>query len=413
MANKTAAAESRGGKQKGTVRQRKKSGQHPSSSTTTAHDNDKTNDEDRLLQEAIQSAGAAKSINCIPILLAGLFVAAIVALASPFGSNSSNPSKDNSHQQQQEGSSSIADDEAKQQRRAQEESISTMPVTNVVTDFKIVRTLPHDTKAFTQGLTFRPDNSSILYEATGMYKESELRVLNLDNGDILQRYEMPGQYFGEGLSYIPAGSSQQRDNGAKEQNDKNRNSDDNDGRLIHITWREQTGFIFNVNTLEVLEEFSYDKSLTTNEGWGIIHVPPSQFDDELDNNTKFIVSDGSAYLHFWNGQYQETKEKLEVTFRTDEMAAKGVPPQPMKHLNELEWDERTQTVLANVWYQDMIARIDPKTGFMTTIYDLRSLYTDRHPEADSFNGIALSAEGDLWVTGKYWPHLYQIELGGS
>jgi len=266
------------------------------------------------------------------------------------------------------------------------------PISKIVTDYKIIQTLPHDPRAFTQGLTFRTDNSTILYESTGNYKESELRVLDLTrNGEILQQYELPDEYFGEGLSYVPP--SKGAENGP--------------GRLIHITYKEQTGFIFDVDTMEVLEEFKYDNELTTSEGWGIIHVPPS-FDE---HDTEYIVSDGSEYLHFWNAQFQTSKPKLRVTYRTEDMAARDMPPQPIKFLNELEWDKSSNTILANVWYQDMLVRICPRTGFLTTIYNLRSLYTDRIPEADSFNGIALNAEGDVWVTGKNWPHLYQIELG--
>lgn len=416
MANKGTPAVTNRGKSKGTVRQRQRK-------TARQHDdqddkNQKNDaDEDELLFDAIHSAQSERkgviNLNFVQVLLAGILAVTAIFLAlaspSPFGTDN-NISREDTIQK---------NDENNHQRRAKESQNQATPpspnsdtkstsISKVNTDFTVLRTLPHDPKAFTQGLTFRPDNSSILYEATGNYKESELRVLDISNTnndttcDILQRYELPDEYFGEGLSYVPAA-----------------NDDDHDGHLIHVTWREKTGFLFDVNTLEVVEEFSYDMELTTNEGWGIIHVPPRLFDlndeERSDVDIKYIVSDGSAYLHFWNSTYQEVREKLEVTFRTEDMAARDVPPQPMKHLNELEWDEKTQTVLANVWYQDIIVRIDPKTGFVTTIYDLRTLYphTDRPKQADCFNGIALSAEGDLWVTGKWWPYLYQIELGDS
>ena len=387
-------------------------------------------DEDQLLFDAIHSAQSERkgviNLNFVQVLLAGILVVTAIFLAlassSPFGTGDNIGSDPSQRGQGNKGANQKNGDENNQQRRELESQNQAAPppansnaepsrISKVNTNFNVLRTLPHDPKAFTQGLTFRPDNSSILYEATGNYKESELRVLDIANTkndttcDILQRHELPDEYFGEGLSYVPAA-----------------NDDDHDGYLIHVTYREKTGFLFDVNTLEVVEEFSYDMELTTNEGWGIIHVPPRLFDSNDDDDErrevvdiKYIVSDGSAYLHFWNSTYQEVREKLEVTFRTEDMAARDVAPQPMKHLNELEWDEKTQTVLANVWYQDIIVRIDPKTGFVMTIYDLRTLYPyiDRPKKTDCFNGIALSAEGDLWVTGKWWPYLYQIELGDS
>lgn len=258
--------------------------------------------------------------------------------------------------------------------------------------YKILKTLPHDTKAFTQGLTFRPDNSSIVYESTGMYDESEIRVLDLETGTALQEYKIPAKYFGEGMTYVPPPTSQTEEAGG--------------GRLVLITYKEQTGMIFDVDTLYVLEEFQYNT--TTTEGWGITYVGK---DDEKNIPYDYIVTDGSAFLHFWDSDFQEVQPKQQVLYRTEAMAAQDQPAQPLQLLNELEWDASTQTLLANVWFQDFIIRIDPKTGFATTFYDLRSLYTDRIPNADVFNGIALSSAGDVWVTGKYWPHLYQIELG--
>ncbi|CAB9517837.1 Glutamine cyclotransferase [Seminavis robusta] len=263
------------------------------------------------------------------------------------------------------------------------------PLTQVSKNYRVVKTLPHDPKAFTQGLTFRPDNSTILYESTGMYNESVIRVLDLNNNaQILQEIKLDEKYFGEGLSYFeyPPNPNHQHHKG-----------------LVHFTWKELTGFVFDVDTLETLQEFAF--TTTTNEGWGIIHVPNNP-------NYDFIVSDGSANLHFWDKDYKECQPPLEVTYLTQDMLNQQMTkPRGMRFLNELEWDPTTNTILANIWYQDYIARINPTTGFIEMLYDFRGLYPYRPPGTDVFNGIALHpVDGQLWVTGKYWHQLYQIEL---
>jgi glutamine cyclotransferase len=121
---------------------------------------------------------------------------------------------------------------------------------------------------------------------------------------------------------------------------------------------------------------------------------------------------GSTYLHFWNEQFQPCLPTVQVTYQTLDMKNRQVPPKPLGYLNELEWDISSQTLLANIWGQDYIARIDPSTGCVLALYDLQTLYPNRLARNDVFNGIALHpTSGQLWVTGKNWPNLYQIELG--
>jgi glutaminyl-peptide cyclotransferase len=347
-------------KGKSNVRQRKK---------TDEQSNDK---EERDFLEEISKSTPKSKTKIFPLVGVGVLIVVLVFLATQ-----SAPEKDASNPKTER---SLKADTT----TTSEDTSSTLA--KYVTDYKVLQTLPHDTKSFTQGLTFRPDNSSIVYESTGMYNESVVQILDLkNNGQVLKKFDTPGQYFGEGVSHF------------------RHNKDDHPGKLIHFTWREKTGFIMDLESLEILEQFNF--TTTTTEGWGIIQDP---------NNLELIVSDGSTFLHFWDPHtFQESRPKVEVTYQTESMVQRGIARQSLRWINELEYDPQTNTVLANVYFQDIIARIDPTTGNVLTIYDLKSLYTDRLEGSDVFNGIALSAEGDLWVTGKYWPYLYQIELGES
>jgi glutamine cyclotransferase len=81
-------------------------------------------------------------------------------------------------------------------------------------------------------------------------------------------------------------------------------------------------------------------------------------------------------------------------------------------LNELEWVNGE--VWANVWQTDRIVRINPANGEVVGWIDLTGLLQpeDADPdEVDVLNGIALDeTTGRLYVTGKLWPVMYQIEI---
>jgi glutaminyl-peptide cyclotransferase len=280
-------------------------------------------------------------------------------------------------------------------------STTSKRVTQMISDYTVVRKIPHDPLAFTQGLTFRPDDTTILYEATGLYNQSTIRILDLQQPDenVAPRrmQKLEARYFGEGLSYFDFGSD----------NNDNDNDNNNNKGLIHLTWREQTAFILDIDTLDIIQQFFFQT--TTQEGWGITHVPHNQKDNP---SFDFIVTDGSFHLHFWDQQFQPCQPTVQVTYQTRDMMHRDMPPKPLGYLNELEWDSHSQTLLANIWGQDYLARIDTTTGFVLALYDLQSLYPNRDPTADVLNGIALHpVNGQLWVTGKNWPFLYQIELG--
>lgn len=224
--------------------------------------------------------------------------------------------------------------------------------------YRILNTYPHDPDAFTQGLVI--DEAGNLFEGTGLYGRSSLRRVDLETGEVLQMIELPPEYFGEGITLW-------------------------DGRIIQLTWRARSGFVYDKDSFDVLQEFKYPT-----EGWGITH------DDE-----KLIMSDGTATLYFWD------PETLEEIGRVDVFDENG----PVVRLNELEYINGE--VWANVWQTDRVVRIDPETGRVTGSIDFSGLLEGIPLEqpVDVLNGIAYDEEnGRLFVTGKLWPVLFEVEV---
>ena len=254
-----------------------------------------------------------------------------------------------------------------------------------VNSYTILETIPHDNNAFTQGLTFDPEDSSLVYESTGLYGQSDVRKVNIQTGQALLERASPAEIFGEGLAYYTTTNS---------------NDGSEEGRLIHITWKSRRGFIFAADTLDVLQEFQF--STTYNEGWGITYHA---------TRDQFFVTDGSSNLHVWDRDLNEV-QRIPVRARYD---SANSSPISISRLNEIEWDAATDTILANVWQQDIIVRIDPTTGEVITEYNLADLVQIQPPGANVLNGIAISGgdtpdSQDLWITGKLWPNMYRIEF---
>lgn len=254
--------------------------------------------------------------------------------------------------------------------------------------YELLETVPHNATAFTQGFVTVEDNNGVrrIYEGTGMWGDSEFRLLDLA-GNTLSQHEIPDEYFGEGIAHYPL---------------------ENGYGLVQLTWKARVALEYRLPT-DVLATppptSSFSFTTTRNEGWGITYDPVDRV---------FWVSDGSAYLHLWNGTDFNELDKIPVSYQMSHQSE----PQPLARLNELEWDPITRTVLANVWGQDVIARIDPVTGFTTAVYDCSTLFQNRPASADVFNGIALTYDllretvddKQVWVTGKYWPNTYRIRL---
>jgi glutamine cyclotransferase len=230
------------------------------------------------------------------------------------------------------------------------------PMPTPVYTYTIVHTYPHDPGAFTQGLIYEND---MLYEGTGLWGRSSLRKVELETGNVLQILALSNQFFGEGITIF-------------------------DDRIIQLTWQSRTGFVYD-DDFELLQTFKYPT-----EGWGITH-----------DGTSLIMSDGTSTLYFWDPE----------TFTETNRIAVYDDDGPVVRLNELEYIHGE--IYANVWQTDLIARIDPQTGQVVGWIDLEGLLTleGTNQTVDVLNGIAYDTAGDrLFVTGKLWPKLFEIEL---
>jgi glutamine cyclotransferase len=223
--------------------------------------------------------------------------------------------------------------------------------------YEIVKTYPHDPKAFTQGLVYE---NGMLYEGTGLNGQSSVRRVELATGKVLQLQRLSAEYFGEGIVIC-------------------------NNKLIQLTWQNKVGFVYDKTSFTLLRQFPY-----ATEGWGITH-----------DGKRLIMSDGSDTLFFLDPLTYKRLGTLKVRDKD----------QPVFNLNELEYIKGE--IYANVWQQDYIARISPKTGQVLGWIDLRGLLSpeDRQRPVDVLNGIAYDAKGDrLFVTGKLWPKLFEIRL---
>ncbi len=224
--------------------------------------------------------------------------------------------------------------------------------------YEVVHTYPHDVHAFTEGLLYR---NGVLYESTGLEKHSTIRKVQLESGRVLQKIDIAPQYFGEGIVIWRH-------------------------ELISLTWKSQVGFVFDLTTLKLRKRFHYE-----GEGWALTQ-----------DGKHIIMSDGTADLRFLDPQTLHESARVHVT----------LDGTPINRLNELEYVKGE--VFANVWQTDWLARIDPHSGQVLGLIDLSGLLplSERVPgQTDVLNGIAYDAKNDrLFVTGKNWPHLFEIRL---
>jgi len=249
--------------------------------------------------------------------------------------------------------------------------------------FDVLQKIPHDANAFTQGLTFDIENGR-LYESTGLYGRSDIREIDFFTGNVIKTVPMDKKYFAEGMTLF------ETDSGEK--------------RLIQITWRQRTGFIYDADTLERLSNFSYETF--NGEGWGIT------YDSEA---KEFIVSDGSAWLHFWDRDTLKEKRRKQVVVVTAETRSRGGTPlltTSIDYLNEMELivEGDAKFILVNRWQTNEIYKVDISTGIVTQIYDMTNLYPDRQG-GDVLNGISITdEEGVFLVTGKLWDAMFLVRF---
>jgi glutaminyl-peptide cyclotransferase len=220
--------------------------------------------------------------------------------------------------------------------------------------YTIVHTYPHDRDAFTQGLQFV---DGVLYEGTGLNGRSTLRKVDLQTGRVLQKIDLPQQYFGEGIAVLKS-------------------------RIFQLTYQSGKAFVYDKESFRQLASFNY-----RGEGWGL-----------TTDGTSLYMSDGSEYLRVLDPGTFAERRRVRVA------AAGSV----LKNINELEWVKGE--IWANVWQTPYIARINPATGNINSYVDLNGLLSAREMDSvDVLNGIAYDAAGDrLFVTGKLWPKLFEI-----
>ncbi|MBK5215026.1 MAG: glutaminyl-peptide cyclotransferase [Flavobacteriaceae bacterium] len=226
--------------------------------------------------------------------------------------------------------------------------------------YKILETYPHDINAYTQGLEFENDT---LYESTGQYKESSLRKTDYKTGEVLKKVALADQFFGEGLTIL-------------------------NNKIYQLTWRENTGFIYNLNTMEQTGTFVYGQS---REGWGLCH----------DSENNIYKSDGTDRIWTLSSNTLAERDYIEIFTNTSKINS----------VNELEWVEGK--IYANVYQQGSIAIINPTNGAVEGVIDLTDLKdkVTQHPKLDVLNGIAYKGEPNiLYITGKNWDKLFKIEI---
>jgi glutamine cyclotransferase len=225
-------------------------------------------------------------------------------------------------------------------------------------DFELIEVLPHDPRAYTQGLHLQ---GGTLFESTGLRGRSSVRKIRLESGEVVQQHNLPNQYFGEGLTLVG-------------------------DRLIQLTWHEGRAFVYDTTALAHLDTFEYD-----GEGWGLCY-----------DGTALYMSDGTAQL---------TRRDPE-TFAVQDSVRVTLDGAPLSRINELECVG--DFVFANVYMTDWIVQIDKRSGRVIAEYSLSALIRDSGrplvPEA-VLNGIAFDSVTETFVvTGKFWSRLFRIRL---
>ena len=224
-------------------------------------------------------------------------------------------------------------------------------------DYRVISKVRFDRENFTQGLEIHEGR---LYVSSGLYGRSMVRVYDFPSLELMQSVPVDPRIFAEGLTII-------------------------DDRLVLLSWRERVMLVYQLPDMTLIGQ-----SALPGQGWGATHT-----------GSVLWFSDGSDRLFSADLAGGGKLASIAVTLNG----------QPLRNLNELEWVDGE--IWANVWQTDEIARIDPASGQVVGLIDLAGLLPDedRLRDTDVLNGIAIDPQsGDIWVTGKRWPWLYQIEL---
>lgn len=225
--------------------------------------------------------------------------------------------------------------------------------------YDIVNTYPHDMNAYTQGLEFYRDT---LIEGTGQYGESNLRKTDYMTGKVYKQVNLGEKFFGEGITVF-------------------------NNKIYQLTWRENTGYIYNADNLQKIKEFPYFKDI---QGWGLTN-----------DGKNLYQSDGSEKIYILDPETLKEVDYINVYTNNTKI----------KEVNELEWIDGK--IYGNIYQKDAIAIIDPKTGTVEAVVNLAELKrkVTQHPELDVLNGIAYNAKTKtIFVTGKNWDKMFEIRI---
>ena len=219
---------------------------------------------------------------------------------------------------------------------------------------RVISTRPHDETAFTQGLEFYGDR---LFESRGLRGSSGLAEINAADGEVLRDISLAPQLFGEGITIVG-------------------------GTIIQLTWTSGKAFVYDIETLSVVDQFEYE-----GEGWGLC------FD-----GTSLYMSDGSDILTLRDPETFAITGSLKVISDLVNV----------NRLNELECVD--DHVYANMWRTDTIIAIDTSSGHVVTVIDASTLQTyEGVSDANVLNGIAhIKASDRFLVTGKLWPFMFEV-----
>lgn len=233
-------------------------------------------------------------------------------------------------------------------------SLASVPVYG----YEVVHTYPHDPTAFTEGLFYL---NGYLYESTGLERHSSIRKVRLESGEVVQKLDIPPEYFGEGIVNWKT-------------------------HLVSLTWKSHVGFVHDLKSFKLERQFQYD-----GEGWALTQ-----------DGKQILMSDGTSEIRWLNPQTLLQTGRLQVT----------LDGKPVANLNELEWVKGE--IYANVWKTNLILRIEPHGGQVVGVINLSGLLAPSdivQGQTDVLNGIAYDSRGDrLFVTGKNWPKLFEIRL---
>lgn len=220
---------------------------------------------------------------------------------------------------------------------------------------KIIQTYPHQKTSYTQGLEF---HNGQLFEGTGLTGQSILAKVNLTSGEFIQKQDLPDNIFGEGITIF-------------------------NNEIYQLTWQARVCYVYDVNTLEKKREFTY-----FGEGWGLCH-----------NGKELIMSNGSSEIIFRD---PTTFEKIRSIFVFD-------GSREYVSINELEYHDGI--LYANVYQEDFILKIDPKTGKVLAKIDCSDVVKAGKDLGDVLNGIAINEQNNkYYITGKNWPKLFEVKF---